>query len=83
MKEKLDSVKKKPLGEGAQARLLKEKLAELEKEIDTFRVENADLDRLRRERQLVSKLYRHFSIFDTTKFCKFCIFILYFEKKNQ
>ena len=41
------------VGDGAQAKLLMERLAELEREIERFRHENASLEKLRKEREEV------------------------------
>ena len=41
------------IGDGRQAKVLLERLAELEKEIERFRRENATLERLRKEREEV------------------------------
>ena len=41
------------VGDGIQSKVLREKLAELEAEIEKFRTENATLEKLRREREEV------------------------------
>ena len=41
------------VGDGIQSKILREKLAELEAEIEKFRTENATLEKLRREREEV------------------------------
>lgn len=42
------------MGDGVQSKVLRDKLAELEAEIERFRNENAALEKLRREREEVS-----------------------------
>ncbi|XP_070572073.1 centromere protein J-like isoform X2 [Ptychodera flava] len=51
----LQAVNDRPLGDGVQSKLLKEKLAELETEIERFRTENALLLKLREEREKAMK----------------------------
>lgn len=52
--ESLQSARDRPVGEGLQAKVFTQKLAELENEIARFRKENAALSRLREEREKVS-----------------------------
>jgi hypothetical protein len=53
--QQLTNARHAVLGEGIQSTALRDKLAELEKEIDRFRKENASLESLRREREEVRK----------------------------
>ncbi|KAJ8044200.1 Centromere protein J [Holothuria leucospilota] len=48
----------RPVGEGLQAKVFKEKLAELEDEIERFRKENAALAKLREEREKGLELFK-------------------------
>ena len=52
--EQLEQVQRSSLGDGAQTKLLKQRLAELQKEIERFRHENVMLEKLRKEREEVS-----------------------------
>ncbi|XP_072043257.1 centrosomal P4.1-associated protein-like [Amphiura filiformis] len=49
--ETLQKTKERPIGDGVQSKLLRDKLAELEDEIERFRKENAMLAKLREERE--------------------------------
>ena len=64
--EKLQESKAREIGDGAQSQVLREKLQELEREIERFREENTALAKLRKDREDVSylplKLSRHFTI---------------------
>ncbi|XP_078078204.1 centrosomal P4.1-associated protein isoform X2 [Mustelus asterias] len=51
LEQKFKAVNDKPLGAGVQSKLLKDKLVELESEIDQFRAENAILAKLRNDRE--------------------------------
>ncbi|XP_077996456.1 centrosomal P4.1-associated protein-like [Glandiceps talaboti] len=53
--QQLHTVSDRPLGEGVQSKLLKDKLAELETEIEKFRRENATLLKLREDREKAMK----------------------------
>lgn len=45
------------VGDGVPSKLMREKLAELETEIERFRSENAALEKLRKEREEVKEKY--------------------------
>ncbi|KAL8594505.1 hypothetical protein ACOMHN_024950 [Nucella lapillus] len=49
--QKMEMAAATGVGDGIQSKVLREKLAELEAEIENFRTENAGLERLRRERE--------------------------------
>ena len=51
--EKLSQAEHTEVGDGVQARQLRDKLVELEREIERFRGENGALEKLRREREEV------------------------------
>ncbi|XP_048389041.1 centromere protein J isoform X1 [Stegostoma tigrinum] len=51
LEQKFKAVNDKPIGAGIQSKLLRDKLAELEHEINQFRAENATLAKLRNERE--------------------------------
>ncbi|XP_038674627.1 centromere protein J isoform X2 [Scyliorhinus canicula] len=51
LEQKFKAVNDKPLGAGIQSKLLRDKLVELESEIDQFRAENATLAKLRNDRE--------------------------------
>ena len=51
--ESLQKAAERPIGDGVQSKLLRDKLAELENEIERFRKENAMLAKLRDEREKV------------------------------
>lgn len=51
--EKLQAAREAPVNDGIQSKVLRDKLAELEAEINKFRAENANLERLRKEREEV------------------------------
>lgn len=51
--QKLAAAKTTEIGDGVQSKVLREKLAELEREIEKFRGENATLTKLRKEREEV------------------------------
>ena len=53
LQEQLQQAHRAEIGDGRQAKVLLERLAELEKEIERFRRENATLERLRKEREEV------------------------------
>ena len=48
-------MKQVTLGDGIQSKALRDKLVELEREIERFRKENASLEALRKEREEVSR----------------------------
>ena len=52
--QKLQSVNTTVANDGIQSKVLRDKLAELEREIEKFRAENMNLDKLRKEREEVS-----------------------------
>ena len=52
----MQKVVERPIGDGVQSKLLRDKLAELENEIERFRKENAMLAKLRDEREKVGKV---------------------------
>ncbi|XP_069136319.1 centromere protein J-like isoform X2 [Argopecten irradians] len=55
-------------GDGVQSKILREKLAELEKEIEKFRSENANLEKLRKEREEgLTKLKKEIGDFEKEK----------------
>ncbi|XP_033747496.1 centromere protein J-like [Pecten maximus] len=55
-------------GDGVQSKLLREKLAELEKEIEKFRSENTNLEKLRKEREEgLTKLKKEIGEFEKEK----------------
>ena len=56
--QQLTNVRQAALGDGVQSTALRDKLAELEKEISRFRKENANLESLRREREEVRLQYK-------------------------
>ncbi|XP_071849240.1 uncharacterized protein [Apostichopus japonicus] len=56
--ESLQSTRDRPVGEGLQAKVFTQKLAELENEIARFRKENAALSRLREEREKGLELFK-------------------------
>lgn len=65
---KLQAVTQVPVGDGLQSKLLREKLSQLEKEIARFRKENANLEKLHREREEgVKKLRKDMSEFEAAK----------------
>ena len=51
--QKLQAVTASNVGDGMQSKVLREKLAELETEIEKFRAENSALERLHKEREEV------------------------------
>ena len=51
--QKMQMASSASVGDGIQSKVLREKLAELEAEIEKFRTENATLEKLRREREEV------------------------------
>lgn len=51
--QKMQMASSVSVGDGIQSKVLREKLAELEAEIEKFRTENATLEKLRREREEV------------------------------
>lgn len=51
----MSNVKQVPVGDGIQSKVLRDKLIELEREIERFRKENANLEALRKEREEVSE----------------------------
>ena len=51
--EKLSQAAVTDVGDGVQAKQLRDKLAQLETEIERFRTENSVLEKLRREREEV------------------------------
>ena len=51
--QKMEMATTASVGEGIQSKVLREKLAELESEIEKFRSENAALEKLRKEREEV------------------------------
>lgn len=74
--QKLQSVNTTVANDGIQSKVLRDKLAELEREIEKFRAENVNLDKLRKEREDVSmdfwlKNYKHILFW--------CVFLLSFE----
>ncbi len=50
-RQQLSAVTQPALGDGAQSKVLRDKLAELETEIERFRTENTGLTKLRKERE--------------------------------
>ena len=52
--QKLQSVNSTVTNDGIQSKVLRDKLAELEREIEKFRAENVNLDKLRKAREEVS-----------------------------
>lgn len=54
--QKLQTINHTAANDGVQSKVLREKLAELEKEIEKFRSENVNLDKLRKEREEVLTL---------------------------
>lgn len=65
---KLQAVSQVPVGDGVQSKLLREKLTQLEKEIARFQKENANLEKLHREREEgVKKLRKEMCEFETAK----------------
>ncbi|XP_041348102.1 centromere protein J-like [Gigantopelta aegis] len=66
--DKLQSATNAGLGEGLQSKILRDKLIELEKEIEKFRDENAALDKLHREREEgLNKLKKEINNFEKEK----------------
>ena len=51
--ERLKVASQLPLGEGLQSKMLRDKLAELDREIEKFRAENLTLQNLRKDREEV------------------------------
>ena len=49
----MEQPQKADIGDGVQAKMLRDKLAEMEREIERFRQENATLEKLRKEREEV------------------------------
>ena len=49
--EQLQQAQRTELGDGAQTKLLKQRLADLQREIERFRHENVLLEKLRKERE--------------------------------
>ncbi|XP_064612712.1 centromere protein J-like isoform X2 [Liolophura sinensis] len=66
--EKLQAAREAPMNDGIQSKVLRDKLAELETEINKFRAENANLERLRKEREEgLSKLKKEIEDFEKEK----------------
>ncbi|KAK7476401.1 hypothetical protein BaRGS_00032326 [Batillaria attramentaria] len=66
--QKLQMASTTSVGDGIQSKILREKLAELEAEIEKFRSENAVLEKLRRDREEgLSKLKEEIARFDQEK----------------
>lgn len=55
--QKLQMAATTNVGDGVPSKLMREKLAELETEIERFRSENAALEKLRKEREEVKEKY--------------------------
>ncbi|XP_072433540.1 centrosomal P4.1-associated protein-like isoform X3 [Chiloscyllium punctatum] len=68
LEQKFKAVNDKPIGAGIQSKLLKDKLAELEHEINQFRAENATLVQLRNDREkAMVDLRKEFEDFERKK----------------
>ncbi|XP_063448063.1 centromere protein J-like [Mytilus trossulus] len=66
--QKLQTVNHTAANDGVQSKVLREKLAELEKEIEKFRSENINLDKLRKEREEgLSRLKKEITDFEKEK----------------
>ncbi|XP_046363651.2 centromere protein J-like isoform X1 [Haliotis rufescens] len=66
--QKLQAVAKATLGDGVQSKILRDKLTEMDKEIEKFRNENAGLEKLRRDREeLLGKLRQEICDFEKEK----------------
>ncbi|XP_071180159.1 centrosomal P4.1-associated protein-like isoform X1 [Mytilus edulis] len=66
--QKLQTVNHTAANDGVQSKVLREKLAELEKEIEKFRSENVNLDKLRKEREEgLSRLKKEITDFEKEK----------------
>ncbi|XP_067650428.1 centromere protein J-like isoform X2 [Haliotis asinina] len=66
--QKLQAAGKATLGDGVQSKILRDKLSELDKEIEKFRNENAGLEKLRKDREeLLGKLRQEICDFEKEK----------------
>ena len=62
----LAAPKQVEVGGGVQAKLLRDKLLELEREIERFRAENAALEKLRKEREQVRAVWHIYNEYIST-----------------
>ena len=65
--QKIESTKQTSVNEGVQSKVLRDKLMELETEIEKFRSENAALTKLRKEREEVMCIQKNASKVTRTK----------------